>query len=582
MDSFIDSVIDIVFYDSKINFSSFFKTTKKNIENKIKVENLVNNYLKNQNKKLLLIIDNMDRIDIDKVKFLLKSVSAILDFERTIYVLLYDETIIEKELSKIFGTEEYNKKYLDKIVQLKIDVPPVDLDVLEKIKEKLANNITFDNKKILKDILNSELKFNNIRELKIFINSTLSSMSNELRYLNIEDMVNLDYIKNKNIDLYYNIWNNRSYYITDDRIYESNIYTINYDELNRKAREYFDKLFSIEKNKQFEKVMVTMFPNVKNYFDKSQIFNSNYRDKEEYQKGVIENRIYNARYFQLYFTKNENDFIWINSEVNNIIRIINNKKIIFFEEKLQELINTLSFDELRIFMEVFELKRKDIYENKKLDVAITLYRNKNIFHDRVLFFGLDSMRRCEVIISKILTALPQEEFGRFCDYISDDYKNLYTIEEIEYWMSKETNKVESYVIKIEEIYKNLCSNIIKKNINIYLDENYNFLNLWTLYRYNNVETINYIAKVIDEKNVFRFLKDLITRSTGNGYGYSIDKKNIEKFAENIDIDKLIKKHKVNLTKDEELIKKIYENSKIKEAEDEDSIYSSEYIEFNDV
>ena len=583
VEEFSNSIIDLVFYDRKINFSSFFKKTTKNIENKIKIENLVNTYLKSHNQKLFLIIDNMDRIDADKIKFLLKSISTIINFEQTIIVLLYDENLIEKELKKMFGTEEQKIKYLDKIIQLKIDVPEINPDFLEKIKNKLCNNITFNNKPILKDAFKSEIKFKNIRELKIFINTFLSSIDNgnNPNFLNLEDITKLDYIKSRNINLYYNILNNKNFYIVDDRIYEPNIYTINYDKLNTDAKEYFDKLFSIQENMQYKEILKEMFPSVKNYFDKVQIFNSKYRDKTDYHKGIIENRIYNGRYFLLYFTKNENDFIWINNEVENIIKIINKEEIENFEIKLQEIIKRYGFEELRIFMEVLELKINDIIENKKLDVLLVLYKNKNNFHDRVLFFGLDSMRRCEVIISKILSSLNKEKFEEFCNYIDNDYKNLYLIEEIEYWISNDGNKNEIYAEKIKKIYNRLCSNIIRKNINIYLDENYGYLNFWTLYRYDNEKAINYVIKIVDEKSIFRFLKDVTTRSTGNnGYGYFISKKNLEMFKE-IDIDMLIKKNN-NLTKDKELLIEIYKKSKQITAEYDDSFYSYEYIDFNDV
>ena len=133
IDSLIEGIVEIVFYDSKIKPINIIKNTSNLIENKIKIENLINNYLKGHNKKMILIVDNMDRIDTDKVKFLLKSISTILKIERTIYVLLYDSKIIEKELHKMFGTSEDNHetKYMDKIVQLKIDVPKIDQNCMK-------------------------------------------------------------------------------------------------------------------------------------------------------------------------------------------------------------------------------------------------------------------------------------------------------------------------------------------------------------------------------------------------------------------------------------------------------------------
>ena len=347
----------------------------------------------------------------------------------------------------------------------------------------------------MKDIFNNEIEFANIRELKIFVNNILSSIDSSTKNININDMVNLEFIKSKNIDLFYDIWKNKNYYITDDRIYEPSIYTLDYSELNRKAKEHFDNLFADTKNLQYKNILRSMFPNVDNYLNKYEIFNSHYRNTEQYNNGIIDNRIYNARYFQLYFTKNENDFIWINSLVSKTIDSINNNRTRIFEKEFLETISSMKYDELRVFMEVFELNINIIKHNKLLKILKILYKNINMFHDRVMFFGLDSKRRSEIIISKIITMLEENEFNEFLTFINEDYKNIYTIEEIIYWMENSDNKKELYIEQLKRINSNLCKNIIDKNIDVYSGENYSNSNIWTLYRYDNDKTRNYIVKI---------------------------------------------------------------------------------------
>ena len=400
IEELIDNLIDIVFYNGKNNIGSIFKISKNDIASKTKIENLVNKYLKNHNKKLLLIIDNMDRINTSKINFLLKCSASIINFEQTILVLSYDEKIIETKLDKKFGTK--GKKFLDKIIQLKIDVPKIDFKCLEIIKNKLSNNITYNGEQILKNIFTSHLIFDSIRELKIFLNGFFISVGDgdSLNCLNIADMVKLDFIKSKNAELYYDIFENKDYYIIDDRHYEKEIFSINYDDLNKRAKNYFSKLFSNKKNEEFKEILIELFPSVKNYFNKLKIFDIDNRDKIEYYNGITEYKIYNARYFDLYFTKTENEFIWINKEVDKIIKLINTQSIKNFEQKIIEITNKFEFDELKLYMEIFELKINNINKNKKLDVLLSLLKNKNRFHDRILFIGLDSMKRCEIIISK--------------------------------------------------------------------------------------------------------------------------------------------------------------------------------------
>ena len=580
----VDSIIEVVFYDNKPNISNFLKLVNNNITNKYEVENMVNNYLQNENKKLLLIVDNMDRIDIEKIKFLLKSISTILNFEKTICVLLYDDTIIERELNKMFGTSDSNAKYLDKIIQLRIDVPQVDVETINLVKNRVSENLTFDGKPILNDVLDKNIFFSNLRELKIFVNNILSSIdTNTANCLDFKDMMNLDFIKSKNSDLYYSIWNNKNFYITDDRYYDINIYTLDYDELNKKAKEYFDDLFKDNRNLKFKDLLINMFPNVNNYFEKKTIFNSNYRNIDEYNNGIKQNKIYNARYFDLYFTKSENDFIWINKEVKGLIQIINNKSKNKFGNKLKKIINKYNYDELKVMMEVFELHTIDIKESKRLEVINLLYKNIYNFPDRVLFLGLDSRRRCQIIIAKLINMSSINLLEEFCSNVSNDYRNLNIIDEIKYWISKESNKKDESIEMITNKYNEMCLNILANNINIYEDDYYAHSNIWSLYRYDNELTKEYLSKNISKENIYRFLRDTISISIGTGgYGYSIRKESIDLLAKDIDIDKYLKDSNKELTGDELFIKELYDFYKVGNKKYEDSIYKNEYIEFKDI
>lgn len=583
VDQLVEGIIEVVFYDVKPNLNSFFKLINNNIMKKSKVENMVNNYLQNENKKLLLIVDNMDRIDVEKIKFLLKSVSTILNFEKTIYVLLYDERIIEKELNKMFNTPESNAKYLDKIIQLKIDVPPVDVDIINLIKDKVSENLLFDGQPILSNVLDKNITFDNLRELKIFINNILSSIDSTTDYLNFKDVINLDFIKSKNIDLYYSIWKNKSYYITDDRQYDPNIYTISYEKLNEKAIAYFDDLFENENNLLFENVLRNMFPNVNNYFENRVVFNTNYRNKDEYYSGIKENKIYNTRYFDLYFTKNENDFIWINNEVHDIIHIINNKTKNVFETKLRTILQKYNYDELKVLMEVFELHLNDIKEIKRLGVIKVLYKYTSSFSDRILFFAVDSRTRTQIIISKLLNMSSKSTLEEFCNNISNDYKNLNLIDEIKYWITNESNKKDDYIKIITDKYNEMCSDILEKNIDIYKNKHYAHSNIWSLYRNNPDSTKEYLIKIVSKENIFRILRDIISVSTGTrGYGYLIKQETKELLLPSIDIDKYLTKEPKELNEGERFIKEIYDFYKQGDKGYEDSIYKNEFIEFRDI
>ena len=577
LDLLVNSIIDVIFSNSKKYIVPIINSEIKNVRSKIKFENIINNYLIKHDKRMILIIDNLDRIDSDKIKFMLKIISTTLNLKNTISILLYDDLIIQKELDKCFGTEDSNIKYMEKIVQLKIDIPQIDVNRIEDLKNTISNNLMYDNSPIIqKEILGDNIAFNDIRELKRFINNILSTLItdssslsndkdniNQVEFLNNADLINLEFIKSKNPTLYYDIWKNKTFYISDDRKYDENLYTFDYERLNRLAKEYFEKLFSTDENKKYEKTLSLLFPNITKYLAGRDIFNSQYNDEEQYKKGVIENKIYNTRYFDLYFTKSSNDFIRINRDVVELIHVFNNKNESKILKRLETFRLKYTFDELKVFMEVLAMNSQKIEKSRYYIVANSLYKFIDKLPSITYFFELDARQRTLTIIANLLNNMLINDMISFCKMIENDYAKINDMYQILYWMRNGKNKNDDNINKLNDTYKTCCKNIINNNIDLYSDENYSYNNIWGLYHYDKDKVISYIKNIICDKNIFRLLNDLISRSIGTGgYGYSIDKGNIDALVPHIDLGSLINKHGDNLSTDEEFIKKVYGHYKL--------------------
>lgn len=72
---------------------------------------------------VLVIIDDIDRLEVDEMLLIFQLVKANANFPNFTYMLLLQRDLIEDALQIRFG--KYGKNYLDKIIQLPIDVPPV-------------------------------------------------------------------------------------------------------------------------------------------------------------------------------------------------------------------------------------------------------------------------------------------------------------------------------------------------------------------------------------------------------------------------------------------------------------------------
>lgn len=136
--------------------------------------------LKERDKKLLVIIDDIDRLSQSEMRQIFKLVKINTDFPNTIYVLSFDEKVVACNLEEQSGVS--GRDYLNKIVQISFNVPHVKqhkinefllkeidrvLSTLPPTKEKYYTKIYY------LDIYNSGFKkfFRTIRDVKRFLNS---------------------------------------------------------------------------------------------------------------------------------------------------------------------------------------------------------------------------------------------------------------------------------------------------------------------------------------------------------------------------------------------------------------------------
>lgn len=86
------------------------------------------NKLKNLSAKLVIIIDNIDRLTGTEIRQIFQAIKAVSDFPNIVYILAYDQRIVEDALEFEFHqhystTPESGREYLKKIVQFSLPVP---------------------------------------------------------------------------------------------------------------------------------------------------------------------------------------------------------------------------------------------------------------------------------------------------------------------------------------------------------------------------------------------------------------------------------------------------------------------------
>lgn len=564
-----------------------------------KLKIIVNNYLEKNDKRIILIIDNLERTNSNNILIVLKAISTVLGMERFIYVLSYDE----EEMKSIFEEKlKINYDYVEKIIQLPLRIPEISRERINKISNQCLKNLLLyygeDNNKIEEYITGFQVFSENIKDLrglKRKINSIVNTCFFGINDLNKNDYFIIELINQENHKLYIQIKENCRFFASEDvsKIYGEYIW--DQVSFNKEATKYFDDLFNIDENKKYKKILEIIFPNVKKYnkdrknnervqfeYEGNNIIIS--RDNEKYRDSIINKRIYNARFFDLYFTKDENEFIEIIQEIDEFIKWNNNSEYQNdeIEEKLEKILYLYNGINHKEILEIFEFYIKYIEKNK-YSILKYLINNQQYMKNDIQFLGINTKRRAEIICSKIIEILSKEEAIKISQKIESDYKNVYFISNILYFLNsdKEYNKKdnsEEVVNLINESYKILIENIFNNNINIYSNENYSRHNMWCIMR---DERIKKILEFIDKYTVFKFLSDFITESIGTyGYGYGFDIKNFKEITTYKFIDGII--NKIDLNKISEIEKMIYEIYDESKTNKEFRIYREEYIELGKI
>lgn len=264
------------------------------------------------------------------------------------------------------------------------------------------------------------------------------------------------------------------------------------------------------------------------------------------------------------------------------------KSVKELQTKLSEILYMYRGAGQRFIIETLEMYCRNIEKNK-VPILICLIESQQYIDNTSIFLGVNAKDKLEIVCAEIIKRLSKNELSQFKSIIEIDYKNMYFIRGIIYWLKKgnstfESNDTEELYNEMNESYNTLISNVCENNINIYSKENYSRYNIYCLI--DNEKCINQMKK-IDENTIFMFLADMISDSVGTaGYGYSINLETFDKLTSYEEVDSILTKiEDNNLNDTEKFIKKVYEKSKGQKSDDcldDKAIYVDKYVDLRSI
>lgn len=544
-------------------------------------KNQINEYLRLCGKKIVIFIDNLDRINDEKILFLFKLIGNVLDFDRVIFVVSFDPEIV-RNIFEAQSNIGYN--YLEKIIQMQIRVPENDKGVLANIVKvctiNLLNRYGLSNEQIeeykvfVENICDS---IKDIRDYKRVINSVVVKVLNNKSYLSKRDLLTIEYIKMKNFQLYQTIYKNRIYFISEGAMYDEEMYftTFRKEEHEKKVKTFLEELFDNEENRQYQKMLAKVFPYINRFCDKVKYSGVRTLTAEQIEKS---RGIASAKYFPLYFCDTENELSILGGSMEKYVRGIN-KNEEDVERGLVNMLNNLGPIVHREILEALQLYISEIDKSKLYRLCITLIECYWNIDDTSIFFILNARRRCTVLIWEILRTIGEEEFQHILQYLSKAYDKIEMVSEIAYWFENNKEDKGRYEA-LKELENKLVNDILINKINLYDNQYYHPKNIWGMCRnLKDREDIfrEYIKEICSKVTIFKILYDIMGHSYGSGHRYYFQSSTIKNFFCEDELQEFMRE--VNpITEDEKFVMDVYEAYRLKpqnQDEDEGGIYSSE-------
>lgn len=170
--------------------------------------------LKISHKHLLVMIDDVDRLDKEELHAVLRLIRQVADFDNCIYIVAMDIDIVSKSIGEYYGTGNSHdgRKFVDKIVQVPITLPYIPNCDMQRI---VANELSGVLDDYVDLVTKSEIAtavtqfFSTYRELKRYCNQLQFVLPHLSGEVNMVDLCLLEAIKSVNAESYHKIYEHR-------------------------------------------------------------------------------------------------------------------------------------------------------------------------------------------------------------------------------------------------------------------------------------------------------------------------------------------------------------------------------------
>lgn len=167
------------------------------------IRDAINEKLNNSGKKIIIFIDDLDRLDDTEIHLMVQLVKRVAGFKNFMYILAFDDEIVASALGKRYSLgDDVGANFLDKIVQAPFRLPKISRKKLEEMTYRsicsIINNVndTFDSGELVKQVQwICGHSIGNCRDLKRFCNALSLSLLIRPQKTYISDFIALESLR---------------------------------------------------------------------------------------------------------------------------------------------------------------------------------------------------------------------------------------------------------------------------------------------------------------------------------------------------------------------------------------------------
>ena len=283
---------------ASINFDPELNNEISDEETLLSLKETISDEFSQLEQKVIIIIDNIDRLSDDEVKQILMLVKSLADFPHLVYILSFDKDAVVGSLENL---KVHNPEmFLEKIIQIPIVVPEIRASQLDKLITfylddfyKKYRDVDETYQKDFFDIYSYlRLFFDNLRDLYRYINIITFYFSVFKDDVNINDFMLILALQLFEHKIYNKIKDNPDLFLVSSENQKDDVKEDNKNKI-QKIIELHSKLSEDE----IYNVLLKLFPKIRMYYRNI--------DLESYYSDWKYNfRICTTQYFDNYFTLN--------------------------------------------------------------------------------------------------------------------------------------------------------------------------------------------------------------------------------------------------------------------------------------